>query len=192
MPQTTIKLDTKATAVIKQRRPYAELYNNKVKDRITKSFRNDLFNLKPYLTASKQKDSVLYLYVNLFTLIATSNADFVVADGIEVKIDDKKAQEKRNEIVENNSFDELLYDSAIEQSWCGYTTFRVRRDDDKQVLIDQIPYDYYYPQLTDAFLGEDPETIHIVSKMMNPSDMSNQAKIQTYTKLQNKKRKLSY
>lgn len=192
MPQSTIKLDEKAIAVIRERRRYAELYNNKVKDRVSKSFRNDLFNLKPYLTASRQKDSVLYLYVNLFTLIATSNADFVVADGVEVKIDDKTAQEKRNEIAEDNSFDELLYDSAIEQSWCGYTTFRVWRDDEKQVIIDQIPYDYYYPQLIDSFLWEDPDTIHIVSKILNPSDMSNQAKIQTYTKLQNKKRRLSY
>lgn len=161
-----------------------KMNDNEASSYIKGNFRSEVFNLKTYLTNDKTKDQILYIPVNIVSLASWWFADFVIGDGVEVEITDEKAQARWLEISNDNDFDGILYNMAIEQSVYGYSSVRVRKDDDEEIVIDQVPFEYYYPDLTDVYLWEDPKKIYIISRNVT-SDLTlkyETAKIQTIEK----------
>jgi hypothetical protein len=61
-------------------------------------------------------------------------------------------------------------------------------------VIEEIPYDYYYPQIEGLFLGEQPKIIYLISHINETlnSTIQSKAKIQTYTKQDNGSRLIEY
>jgi hypothetical protein len=79
--------------------------------------------------------------------MANTTADYIIGDGIEIAIDNKEAQNKRKEIADSNNMDELLYNIVLMSGIYGYSVVRSRKADDDRIVLEEIPYDYYFPQI---------------------------------------------
>lgn len=184
--EQTIKFDDVIKQELKLRNTLKKIADNDASHFIKGNFRSKLFNIKTYITDKAVKDQVLYIPINVVSMIATGFADFVIGDGVDVEIDNGTAQEKWNEIAENNDFNDIIYNMAVDQSIYGYGNMRVRKDLDDEIILEQIPFEYYFPVLEGVFLWELPEKVHIVSVKGTSSivaTQSQEAKIQTYTRL---------
>lgn len=185
--QQQIYLDNIITKEVSTRGKFKKIYENDASHFVLGTFKANVFNIKTYLSNHKNKDEYLYLNVNLLSLMANTTADYIIGDGIEIDIDNEQAKAKRDEISENNGFDELLYNIALNTWVYGYAVLRSRKDDKDNIVIEEIPYDYYYPQIEGLFLGEDPNKIYLISKINETlwSSIQQKAKIQSYTKQEN-------
>jgi hypothetical protein len=126
--------------------------------------------------------------------MANTTADYLIGDGIEIAIDNEEAQKKWNEIAHANNFDQLVYNISLMNGIYGYAILRARKDEEQQIILEEIPYDYYFPQVEGLFLGEEPRVIYLISKINETlnAQVQSKAKIQSYTKLENGKRLIEY
>ena len=185
--QSTITIDSIITKEIKHRTLFHKIYTNETSHFVLGTFKANVFNIKSYLSNTSQKDEYLYLSVNLLSLMANTTADYIIWDGIHIAIDNEEAKNKRQEISMNNNFDELIYNIALNVGIYGYAVLRTRKDEDQTIVIEEIPYDYYYPQIEGLFLWEQPNTIYLISHINETlnSTIQSKAKIQTYSKQSN-------
>ncbi len=192
--QTSINLDPIITNEIKHRSTFHKIYTNQTSHFILGTFKAQVFNIKSYLSSATTKDEYLYLSVNLLSLMANTTADYLIGDGIQIEINNEQAKAKRDEIAHNNNFDELIYNVALNVWIYGYAVLRTRKDDEEEIVIEEIPYDYYYPQIEWLFLWEQPNTIYLISHINETlnSTIQSKAKIQTYTKQDNGSRLIEY
>ena len=107
-----------------------------------------VFGLKNFYVDGKRKEKLLYIAVNLPATICDYYADMVVGEGVFFDVQDPDKQTVVNEIVEDNDLNVAIYESAITQSNCGFTVFRVRRneEDPNKAVIEEVPVDQYFPQ----------------------------------------------
>lgn len=192
--QQKITLDNIVTAEVSRRSKFQKIYENEASHFVVWTYKSNVFNIKSYLSDKLEKDEYLYLTVNLLSLMANTTADYLIGDGIEISIDNEQAQEKWKEIADNNTLDELLYNIALTSGIYGYAIIRTRKDDEGNIVLEEIPYDYYYPQIEWLFLGEEPRVIYLISKINETlnSQVQSKAKIQSYTKQPNGKRLIEY
>lgn len=192
--QTSINLDPIITNEIKHRSTFHKIYTNQTSHFVLGTFKAQVFNIKSYLSSATTKDEYLYLSVNLLSLMANTTADYLIGDGIQIEINNEQAKAKRDEIAHNNNFDELIYNVALNVWIYGYAVLRTRKDDEEEIVIEEIPYDYYYPQIEGLFLWEQPNTIYLISHINETlnSTIQSKAKIQTYTKQDNGSRLIEY
>lgn len=189
----TIKLDITLAAERKTKRKLQKIYENDASHFVKGNFRASVFNIKALLSKKAAKDEILYLPLNIPSMIGTGFADFIVGDGIDIEIDNKEIQEKRNEIEERNDFDEVIYNMAIEQSVYGYANCRIRKDEDTdEIIIEQVPFTQYRPVLDGMYLWQNPNKIYIISlKSWSLTDSVNTALVQQYEKMEDWKRTVS-
>jgi hypothetical protein len=192
--QQSINLDPIITNEIKHRSTFHKIYTNQTSHFVLGTFKAQVFNIKSYLSSNNTKDEYLYLSVNLLSLMANTTADYLIGDGIQIDINNEQAKAKRDEIAHNNNFDELIYNIALNVWIYGYAVLRTRKDDNEEIVIEEIPYDYYYPQIEGLFLGEQPKIIYLISHINETlnSTIQSKAKIQTYTKQDNGSRLIEY
>ncbi len=176
-----IKLDPQAENVVQNRRVYDQLLRNEASHFLAGNLRQRIFNVKSYLSQSRQTDDFLYLNVNLLNLVATSFADFAVGGGVKIKLSNPDLQKVWDGIAEENNFAELVYQSVINQSGMGYSVIRTRKNLDEKIVLEEIPHEYYYPQTSLLMLGERPNVHHLVS-MREAKKGKFEAFIQTYEK----------
>lgn len=150
--EQTIKFDDVIKQELKLRNTLKKIADNDASHFIKGNFRSKLFNIKTYITDKAVKDQVLYIPINVVSMIGTGFADFVIGDGVDVEIDVETAQEKWNEIAEKNDFNDIIYNMAIDQSIYGYGNMRVRKDLEDEIILEQIPFEYYFPVLEGVFL----------------------------------------
>lgn len=182
-----IEIPYTTTRELKLGKTIKKVYENDASHFIKWNFRSDVFNIKSHLTKKKAKDQVLYIPLNVVSMMWGGFADFVVWDGVSIKIDDKAAQERRDEIAESCDFDDVLYNTIVEQSVYGFGNMRLRKTEDEEVVIEQIPREYYKPDLWGLFLGQQPKTYHIISVESDIKEVSAKkvAMITTYSKQEN-------
>lgn len=192
--QQSINLDPIITNEIKHRSTFHKIYTNQTSHFVLGTFKAQVFNIKSYLSSNNTKDEYLYLSVNLLSLMANTTADYLIGDGIQIDINNEQAKAKRDEIAHDNNFDELIYNIALNVWIYGYAVLRTRKDDNEEIVIEEIPYDYYYPQIEGLFLGEQPKIIYLISHINETlnSTIQSKAKIQTYTKQDNGSRLIEY
>ncbi|QQR84287.1 phage portal protein [Candidatus Peregrinibacteria bacterium] len=97
-----------------------------------------------------------------------------------------------NAIIQNNYLDEKLYQSAVMQDVAGFAVIAVRQKD-KTAIIEEIPYDNYYPDFTGVRLGEEPRQIVIASyiDLVNPKNQKKETFLyKQIHKLENNKGKI--
>jgi hypothetical protein len=112
---------------------------------------------------------------------------------VDVEIDDEEAQKTWDEIAERNDFNEIIYNMSVDQSVYGYGNMRMMKNEDGEIVLQQIPYEYFEPKLEGVFIGEDPSVIRIISKQTQlPTTASQTAKIQSYTELTDGTRLIEY
>lgn len=192
--QQNINLDPIISKEISHRSTFHKIYTNQASHFVLGTFKAQVFNIKSYISSATNKDEYLYLTVNLLSLMANTTADYLIGDGIQIDIDNDQAKAKRDEIAHNNNFDELIYNIALNTWIYGYAVARTRKDENEDIVIEEIPYDYYYPQIEGLFLGEQPRIIYLISHINQTlnSQIQSKAKIQSYTKQVDGQRLIEY
>ncbi len=179
-----IQIDPAIQKEIEKRKLFDKLYKNDLSHFLEGTFREQIFNIKSFLTKDQRKDELLYISVNLSSLIVKSFADFCFWDGLKIEL--SNYQEEWKEIEENNYLDNVFYGAFINQSKTGYSILRTRKEND-EVIIEEIPFDYYYPTISNLALWQEP-TEHTIASFYVDEDGNQKANIQNYKLQENWKR----
>ncbi len=142
---------------------------------VFKGLHSKVFKLKSYFEEDSKKKTLLYLAYNVGQIVSLTAADFLFGEQLKIQTnesEDQKPMEKKiNAIIQNNYLDEKLYQSAVMQDVAGFAVITVRQKD-KAAIIEEVPYDNYYPDFTGVRLGEEPRKIVIASyiDIVNPKN----------------------
>jgi hypothetical protein len=142
---------------------------------VFKGLHSKVFKLKSYFEEDSKKKTLLYLAYNVGQIVSLTAADFLFGEQLKIQTneseDQKPTEKKINAIIQNNYLDEKLYQSAVMQDVAGFTVIAVRQKD-KAAIIEEVPYDNYYPDFTGVRLGEEPRQIVIASyiDLVNPKN----------------------
>lgn len=142
---------------------------------VFKGLHSKVFKLKSYFEEDSKKKTLLYLAYNVGQIVSLTAADFLFGEQLKIQTneseDQKPTEKKINAIIQNNYLDEKLYQSAVMQDVAGFTVIAVRQKD-KVAIIEEVPYDNYYPDFTGVRLGEEPRQIVIASyvDLVNPKN----------------------
>jgi hypothetical protein len=142
---------------------------------VFKGLHSKVFKLKSYFEEDSKKKTLLYLAYNVGQIVSLTAADFLFGEQLKIQTnesEDQKPMEKKiNAIIQNNYLDEKLYQSAVMQDVAGFAVITVRQKD-KVAIIEEVPYDNYYPDFTGVRLGEEPRQIVIASyiDLVNPKN----------------------
>ena len=143
--------------------------------KVFKGLHSKVFKLKIYFEEDQKKRTLLYLAYNVGQVISLTAADFLFGEQLRTQTnedDDKKPLEKKiNSIVQGNYLDEKLYQSSVIQDVAGFTVFSVRQEN-KRAIIEEVPYDNYFPDFNRVRLGEDSKQVIIASyiDLINPKN----------------------
>jgi hypothetical protein len=143
--------------------------------KVFKGLHSKVFKLKSYFEEDKKKRTLLYLAYNVGQIISLTAADFLFGEQLKIQTNEpegkKLLEDKINKIVQNNYLDEKLYQSSVMQDVAGFAVFLVRQKD-KTAVIEEIPYDNYFPNNEGIRLGEDPKEVVIASyvDLINPKN----------------------
>lgn len=133
---------------------------------VFKGLHSKVFKLKSYFEEDTKKKTLLYLAYNVGQIISLTAADFLFGEQLKIQTnepeDKKPMEDKINAIIQNNYLDEKLYQSSVIQDIAGFTIFVVRQKD-KTAVIEEIPYDNYYPDFAGVRLGEEARQVVIAS-----------------------------
>lgn len=165
---------------------------------VFKGLHSKVFKLKSYFEEDSKKKTLLYLAYNVGQIISLTAADFLFGEQLQIKTTEpegeNKVEGKINTIIQNNYLDEKLYQSAVMQDLAGFTVFAVRQKD-KTAVIEEIPYDNYYPDFSGVRLGEEPKQIVIASyiDLVNPKNQKKETFLyKQIHKLENGKGKIMH
>ena len=142
---------------------------------VFKGLHSKVFKLKSYFEEDQKKRTLLYLAYNVGQIVSLTAADFLFGEQLKIQTDEndqkKPLESKINKIIQENYLDEKLYQSSVIQDVAGFTVFLVRQKD-KVAIIEEVPYDNYFPDFSGVRLGEDPERIVIASyvDIVNPKN----------------------
>lgn len=142
---------------------------------VFKGLHSKVFKLKSYFEEDSKKKTLLYLAYNVGQIISLTAADFLFGEQLKIQTNEpeeqKPTEKKINAIIQNNYLDEKLYQSAVMQDVAGFTVIAVRQKD-KVAIIEEVPYDNYYPDFMGVRLGEEPRQIVIASyiDLVNPKN----------------------
>ena len=142
---------------------------------VFKGLHSKVFKLKAYFEEDHKKRTLLYLAYNVGQIISLTSADFLFGEQLKIQTnedDEKKPLEgKINKIIQGNYLDEKLYQSSVIQDVAGFTIFTVRQKD-KKAIIEEVPYDNYFPDFSGVRLGEDSQKVVIASyvDIVNPKN----------------------
>lgn len=142
---------------------------------VFKGLHNKVFKLKSYFEEDQKKRTLLYLAYNVGQIVSLTAADFLFGEQLKIQTNEDEAQKplegKINQIVQKNYLDEKLYQSSVIQDVAGFTVFLVRQKDGG-AIIEEVPYDNYFPDFSGVRLGEDPQKIVIASyvDIVNPKN----------------------
>lgn len=165
---------------------------------VFKGLHSKVFKLKSYFEEDSKKKTLLYLAYNVGQIVSLTAADFLFGEQLKIQTnesEDQKPMEKKiNAIIQNNYLDEKLYQSAVMQDVAGFAIITVRQKD-KVAIIEEVPYDNYYPDFMGVRLGEEPRQIVIASyiDLVNPKNQKKETFLyKQIHKLENSKGKIMH
>ncbi len=142
---------------------------------VFKGLHSKVFKLKSYFEEDSKKKTLLYLAYNVGQIVSLTASDFLFGEQLKIQTNESEEQKpmekKINAIIQNNYLDEKLYQSAVMQDVAGFAVIAVRQKD-KAAIIEEVPYDNYYPDFMGVRLGEEPRQIVIASyiDLVNPKN----------------------
>ena len=143
--------------------------------KVFKGLHNKVFKLKSYFEEDQKKRTLLYLAYNVGQVISLTAADFLFGEHLKIQTnepeDKRPMEDKINRIIQSNYLDEKLYQSSVMQDVAGFAVFLVRQKD-KEAVIEEVPYDNYFPSSEGVRLGEEPKEVIIASyvDLINPKN----------------------
>lgn len=125
-----------------------------------KLFKGKYSDVLRYFRSSKDFRDKREVITNVCEIISNTFADLLFLEEPIIRLNDPKKQAIIDEIIENNTFFEALWQGAIGQSWGGKAVFEVRLEDGK-AKIDQIPPDIVFQQLNQRYIYAKPDSVII-------------------------------
>ncbi len=142
---------------------------------VFKGLHSKVFKLKSYFEEDQKKRTLLYLAYNVGQIVSLTAADFLFGEQLKIQTNEDDAKKpiegKINKIIQGNYLDEKLYQSSVIQDVAGFTIFTVRQKDNV-AIIEEVPYDNYFPDFSSVRLGEEPKKVVIASyvDIVNPKN----------------------
>lgn len=121
-----------------------------------------VFGIKDYFVDLKDKERKLYITTNITALISEYFADLVVGDEVSFISTEKDQQELLDGIIERNNIKVNIFESAITQSTFGFVPMRVRKDEEGNAVIEEVPVDQYFPEFSSS-IGQEMNAVVLAS-----------------------------
>ncbi len=122
------------------------------------------WRLKEFFENDKDKAKLLDTIDHICPVIVNGTTDFLFGEPIRVKVngDNPELQKKIDEIVSRNKLPTKLSQSAALVQSAGHGHFKAYRDKDGKAVIEEVPYDYVFPNWKNVPEGQESEDIRIV------------------------------
>jgi len=125
------------------------------------------FRLQEFFSNDTKKSEILAIALNIAPLIADVGTDFLFAEEVKIEVDEEvkgreKLQKQIDEIIERNNLLEKLDESSTLFQVAGFTNFKIYRGEDGKAVVEEIPYDYWFPNWSGVTVGGEPKNHRIV------------------------------
>ena len=153
---------------IETEREYHNLYNC---DFLNPFFKRTWFLLQEFFQNDEEKKKVLAVTMDITPAIVRAGTVFLFGKPVKIQVDDNsdsdgKIQKAIDAIVKRNNLQQKLIDSSKPFQYTGHTQFKLRADvvnNKKLAVIEEIPFDNWFPNFTNLPEGATPTVYHIVS-----------------------------
>lgn len=140
-----------------------------------------VFRLKEFFSGDEDKKKILSIALNLPNLIINAGVDFLFGEEPTIKVSHsdesvaKKIQEEVDAIIRETDFHVTLEQSAISLQTIGHTQFNMRLEDEEPI-IEEIPFDMWFPSFNAVPVGQKPKTIRLASYITVEKDGESNSK----------------
>jgi hypothetical protein len=130
------------------------------------------WRLKEFFENDKQKAQILDRLDHICPGIVNGTTDFLFGEPVKIKVDseDKELQKAVDAIISRNSLQKKFSQSAALVQSVGHGHFKCYRNEKTEAVIEEVPYDYVYPNWSTVPLGKETENNRIVIYMTGPKD----------------------
>ena len=179
MPNLPFPSDADIDRIATENRFY-QLYKSNVfafEDQTDKRMK---FLLQEFFADDKEKMKLLMLSLNIAPSIVRAGANFLfgkqakieVSESTEAASDGQQKepdlQKRIDQIVKRNKLHKKLKASARTLQAIGHTQFKFRKENGKAV-VEEVPFDSWFPSLDNLNVGAEPKTFDIVSYLTSPA-----------------------
>lgn len=127
------------------------------------------FRLKEFFENDKKKAEILDVAYNVAPLIIDTATDFLFGEEVAIE-PEGDGQEKIDKIIDRNRLQSKFAQSSALFQVIGHTHFKLYRNEKGEAVIEEIPYDYWFPNWTKVPLGGEPNSFQIVVHMKDSQD----------------------
>jgi len=168
------------------------------------------FRLKEFFANDKKKSQILAIALNIAPLITDAGTDFLFGEPVRIEADDSveekddgegvkdgkesNPQKKIDAFKERNSFLTKLEESSTLLQRIGHTHFKLYANEQREAFVEEVPYNYWYPNWDGAPLGQDTKNPRIAVRLAKTDEKGVETKyiyIEDYI-LENKKAFIEY
>jgi len=104
-----------------------------------------VFGIKDYFVDSQDKEKLLYIAVNISSIIADYFADMVSGGDVKIKTTDDGQQEYLDTFKNDQQLNSKIYEIALDQSKSGFSVVKLRRNEANEVFMELIQPSSYFP-----------------------------------------------
>ncbi|MBU1110804.1 phage portal protein [Patescibacteria group bacterium] len=112
---------------------------------------------------NKAYAKIRYVKANFAGLISKVIADMLFSEPIKLKVESEEQQNWLDSFVQENKLNQILYESALSNSYLGDILFKLRigkrmaGDEDSSIILSNLPPSIYFPKINLSNIDEDPE-----------------------------------
>ena len=165
---------------------FYQLYNSDLSDPEGNTDRGK-FRLVEFFENDTKKAKILDTALNLAPLIVDSATDFLMGEPIKVEVDGEENEDGEtsmneavetqiHELIERTGLLTKLNESCALFQSIGHTHFKIYAENvggKRKACIEEVPYDYWYPNWSGVPLGQESKDVRIVVYLDNV-DANNQ------------------
>lgn len=134
------------------------------------------FRLKEFFSNNEEKAKILDITLHLAPLAIDSATDFLFGEPVQIEVDGEGKEEQSEKVAKllerTGLLRKLKESSSLFQS-VGHTHFKLYPelvDGKKAACIEEIPYDYWFPNYSGVSLGEPSKDVRIVVYITNKDE----------------------
>ncbi len=169
---------------IASEKEYYDLYKSNVFNFGDGTDKRMKFMLQEFFADDKDKMELLTLALNIAPSIVRAGTNFLFGEDVKVEIDEssesaqpedgKEAesplQDTIDQIIRNNKLQRKFRESSRMLQAVGHTQFKFRKGSDGKAIIEEIPFDSWFPSFTNLTVGAEPTTFYVVSYLASTGD----------------------
>jgi hypothetical protein len=126
------------------------------------------FMLSEFFADDKDKMQLLTLALNIAPSIVRAGTNFLFGEDVKVEVDESSEKEAPLQAA----IDQIILSNKLQRKWkessrmlqaVGHTQFKFRKGLDGKAIIEEIPFDSWFPSFTNLTVGAQPTTFYVVS-----------------------------